>query len=290
MNVFEIIVKYLNTINMPEFTICLTGSLLLGYWLLRTSLGTKALDDSVLKRNNMPVFLPFLLLLVSYFSIGIISLIASLLVRNKENLQGVTLDYIVTCISGLLVIIIIIFSIRPFFARRLKGFGLNIRTIFKDFAFAIIYFIAIWPVVMVAVTITLRIGHLLYGQDYQMPQHETLKTISENLQLMPLIFSTTVAVMVVPFLEELLFRGLFQTMIRSILKVKYAAWLTIAISSSIFVLMHEDTSHWPTLFVLGIGLGYSYEKSGSLFRPVFIHMFFNAMSIASLWVQYFEGG
>ena len=32
-------------------------------------------------------------------------------------------------------------------------------------------------------------------------------------------------------------------------------------------------------FSLSIGIGYSYEKSGSLFRPIFIHALFNATSI-----------
>jgi membrane protease YdiL (CAAX protease family) len=44
--------------------------------------------------------------------------------------------------------------------------------------------------------------------------------------------------------------------------------------------MHENPGHWPALFVLGVCLGYSYEKSGSLFRPIFIHLFFNVSSVA----------
>ena len=102
---------------------------------------------------------------------------------------------------------------------------------------------------------------------------------------------------VVPLLEEMLFRGLFQTTIRSYIEsfrslmvreskpekeqAKYinGAWLAIVISSLLFTINHANAGHFPALFVLGVCLGYSYEKSGSLFRPVFIHAIFNAISV-----------
>jgi len=43
--------------------------------------------------------------------------------------------------------------------------------------------------------------------------------------------------------------------------------------------IHADAGHWPALLVLSMSMGYAYEKSGSLFRPIFIHSIFNATSI-----------
>ena len=100
------------------------------------------------------------------------------------------------------------------------------------------------------------------------------------------------AVVVAPILEEMLFRGLFQTTIRSFLEIpnprfhiRNAAWPAIVISSVLFAMVHADTAHWPALFVLSLSLGYAYEKSGSLFRPIFIHSFFNAATIAAVLYQ-----
>ena len=59
----------------------------------------------------------------------------------------------------------------------------------------------------------------------------------------------------------------------------HGAWPAIAISSLLFTMTHADAGHWPALFVLGICMGYAYEKSGSLFRPIFIHSIFNAISV-----------
>lgn len=285
MNLIEKAEEFFGAMNLPDFIICLAGSLLFGYWLLRTSFGTKALKDSRPRRNKMPLFLPFLLFFLSYFSVAFGGLIAKWLVGNLQDTQGVISDNLVVCITGTAAIIVIIVSVRPFFARRLKGFGLNVRTIYKDLPAAFVILLAIWPLIMVAAMLTLYVGHFIYGPNYQMPRHEGLETITEYPQLLPRIMVTVVAVLVAPWLEELLFRGLFQTMIRSVLNIKNSAWLAIAVSSALFVLMHVDKSHWPALYVLGVGMGYSYEKSGSLFRPIFIHMIFNATSVISVWVN-----
>jgi membrane protease YdiL (CAAX protease family) len=285
MNDIENAKGFIETVNLPDFILCLSGSLLFGYWLLRTSLGTRALEGSRSRRNRMPLFLPFVLMFVSYFLVALAGSIAPRLAGDFYDSHRVIFENLVMCITGFMVIIIIILSVRPFFARQLKGFGLNFKTIHKDLPAAFVNLIAIWPLIMAAATLTLVVCNLLFGPDFQMPRHEGLEKLSENPQLPPRILITMVAVIVAPLLEELLFRGLFQTMIRSFLNVKYSAWLAIAISSVLFVTMHADISHWPALFVLGAGMGYSYEKSGSLFQPIFIHMLFNATSIISVWIQ-----
>jgi membrane protease YdiL (CAAX protease family) len=283
MYVLEKAKEFFSTINLPDFILCLTGSILFGYWLLRTSLGTRALKNSRPRRNKMPLFLPFILMFLSYFSVGLGNSIATWFLGDFMDSKRLILDNLVICITGLGAVVLIIFSVRPFFARRLKGFGLNVRTIYKDLPAAFVNLLTIWPLIMAAMMLTIYIGHFLYGPDFQMPRHEGLEALSENPQLPPRILITIVAVVVAPLLEELIFRGLFQTMIRSFLKMRNSAWPAIVLSSALFVLMHANQSHWPALYVLGMGMGYSYEKSGSLFRPIFIHMLFNATSIISVW-------
>ena len=57
------------------------------------------------------------------------------------------------------------------------------------------------------------------------------------------------------------------------------------ITSLLFASIHEDVSHWPSLFVLALGLGYVYEKSGSLLRSIFMHALFNGINIAIVLTQ-----
>jgi membrane protease YdiL (CAAX protease family) len=144
---------------------------------------------------------------------------------------------------------------------------------------AIANLLATWPIMMAAITMTMFFAKLFSGQDYQMQRHQQLEMITEYTQLPLRIMIVFVAVIIAPLLEEMLFRGFIQTTIRSFLNTKNSAWPAIAASSVFFAIMHADAGHWPALFILGVCLGYSYEKSGSLFRPIFIHLFFNAYSV-----------
>jgi membrane protease YdiL (CAAX protease family) len=187
---------------------------------------------------------------------------------------------------------------RVHFARGLKGFGLNIKTVVKDFFAAFVNLLTVWPLITTAILLTMFFGKLIWGQEYQMQQHQQLKLITENSQLpsrIPMYIGIVVAVVIAPLLEELLFRGLFQTMLRSYLDARFSildtrrgtvkTWLAIFISSALFTTIHSNTGHWPALFLLGVCMGYAYEKSGSLFRPIFIHALFNTVSIIAVLNQ-----
>ena len=63
-------------------------------------------------------------------------------------------------------------------------------------------------------------------------------------------------------------------------------WLAITVSAGVFALCHVAVRESvPALFVLGLVLGYAYEKSGSLWRPIMIHLVFNGLSLLTAWWQ-----
>lgn len=92
-----------------------------------------------------------------------------------------------------------------------------------------------------------------------------------------------------PCIEELLFRGYLQTYLKQLLPTKGA----IILSSLCFALFHFSTlqglgnlSLCASLFVLALFLGFLYERQGSLFANVSLHMTFNTISCAR--VLFFE--
>jgi membrane protease YdiL (CAAX protease family) len=227
----------------------------------------------------MPLYLPFIPLFIWFGAVSLAILIAQELAEGLQGWQSAFMDNFILCIGATATVAVIILLARAHFARRLKGFGLNVRTIHKDFPAAFVNLLTVWPLIIAAITLTMFFGGLIWGQKYQMQQHQELELMTEHSQLPLRILIAIVAVVVAPFLEEMLFRGLVQTMIRSFFEVGKGAWLAIALSSGLFAIMHANAGHWPALFVLGVCLGYAYEKSGSLLRPVFIHSLFNATSI-----------
>ena len=266
--------------------IFLAGVLLFGLWLLKTSLGREALTDSRPRRNNMPLYLCLIPLFILFGPVPVIVLITGRLTADLQDWQRAFLGNLIYCVGSVAVVTVILFLVRASFARRLKGFGLNARSIHKDFFAAFVNLLTVWPLMMAAITLTMLIGRLVFGPEYQISQHEQLEMISVYSQWQLRILVFIVAVVMAPVLEEMIFRGLFQTVIRSLLETRssglegrYHAWIAIFISSGLFSMVHGNVPHWPALFLLGVCLGYAYEKSGSLFRPIFIHAFFNAVTV-----------
>jgi membrane protease YdiL (CAAX protease family) len=292
-----------NSIINVDNLIFFTGLVLFAWWVYKTSLGRKALIDSAPRRNNMPLYLPFIPLFIWFGIISLIGSIARILFTDLQDWQNVFLDNLVLCIGELITIAVIISLARLHFTRQLKGFGLNIKTIVKDFFLAFVNLLTVWPLIISVMGLTSYFGELIWGQEYQVQQHQQLKMITEHSQVLSRILIAFTAIIIVPLLEEMLFRGLLQTTIRSYIEyfhsllirknkpekeqAKYIcrAWPAIVISSVLFTINHANAGHFPALFVLGVCLGYSYEKSGSLFRPIFIHAIFNATSVIATLIK-----
>lgn len=90
-----------------------------------------------------------------------------------------------------------------------------------------------------------------------------------------------------PLIEETLFRGFLQTFIRKHLNSRQA----ILITSFCFSLFHYSPSQSygnisiiPSLFLLSIFLGITYEKRRSLFAPMTLHAMFNGISVINLYL------
>jgi len=262
--------------TIADLVVCAGGVLVLSVWAIKTSLGTKALDNAPVRENIMP---PLWALIPFFLWFGVVSVlyfIKGKLLAGLPDWQDALADNLILCIGVIPTIVTSVMIARTTFARGLKGLGLNPKTIPRDFGAALLNLLAIMPVVLGAIILTTIIGKLILGDKFQMPQHEELKEIIAYSQWQVRALIVFTAVVVVPFVEELIFRGMIQTMVRSYI-VK--PWPAIFLASLVFVIFHADASHWPALFVLSICLGYTYEKSGSLFRSIFVHALFNAMSV-----------
>lgn len=252
------------------------GIAVFSYWLLNTSFGRNSLSYSVPRRNNMAVYLPFFPL----FAWVLLVSVPTAFIREFEFIQTewkiVFAENIFLSISAIVAIGLIIYLARKTFARRLKGFGLDNANIARDFAAAMTTLFAVWPIIVGVLLLTIYVGQLIWGPDFQIQRHEELEIITKHSQLSVKIVVFVTAVLIVPVFEEMLFRGLFQSLIRSLI---VRPWVSILATSVLFSSVHANAAHWPALFALSVCMGYSYEKSGSLYRPIFIHSLFNAISV-----------
>ncbi len=92
-----------------------------------------------------------------------------------------------------------------------------------------------------------------------------------------------IAVLGAPLAEEILFRGFLQSAFRGWLG---GPWAAIGCSSLLFTLVHVGDATGmgapgvAAIFVLSLGLGWSFERSRSIAAPIVMHMLFNAANVA----------
>jgi membrane protease YdiL (CAAX protease family) len=157
-----------------------------------------------------------------------------------------------------------------------RGLGGSIRR-------GLVGLLAAYPIVtMVSILVVLVI--LAFGGELpDQLAHDTLKQLAENRDS-PMAWATVVGVVLLaPVVEELTFRVFFQTML---LRAIGSAWLAVLVTSLIFALVHlgsgvsvEDAHALVPLFVLSLGLGIAYERTGRAAVPIVMHMGFNALNI-----------
>jgi membrane protease YdiL (CAAX protease family) len=96
------------------------------------------------------------------------------------------------------------------------------------------------------------------------------------------------AVIMAPLFEETLFRGHLQTFFKRSFQTRgnetAAAWMSILISSAMFMIVHPAWTY-PPIFVLAVCMGYVYERTGNLWSTIFLHMIFNSAQVTFTILQ-----
>ncbi|HDS84083.1 MAG TPA: CPBP family intramembrane metalloprotease [Phycisphaerales bacterium] len=281
MNIADIASQAAESVDAPfdrtTFVFCAVGATVLIIWLRRYG-GPRALAAAPVRRHSLPLSVPFLLFFVWMLLLTQLNVFVGLLYRDVEAGGEAAARYIALCVLNGLIIAVILWTARSFFARRLKGFGLNPKTLLRDAGWAAVNLIAAYPLVIGGIGLVIAIGRLLAGDRFTFHTHESLEELAESTRLAVRVLMAALLVVVVPVMEELLFRGLLQSAMRTLLP---GVWPAILLTSALFAVVHSPM-HAPGIFALACVMGYAYERSGSLFRPIFIHILFNGLAVMSL--------
>lgn len=268
-------------LDVGVFVLCAAGVVILVLWLIKYS-GPAALANCPSRENKMPFYVPFGMMLVWIFLVGAGAWGAGFVTQDGPKWLNEFTVYMVISYIEIVLCIVMVYIAHIAFARGLKGFGLRAKTIVKDFFAGVVNFVAVYPLVVASLMLVMIAGQLVKGEDFEMMEHEGLTVITDTPYLVLKVLFFGAFAVVVPIFEEMLFRGMLQSMIRRYLG---SPWGAILISSVIFALMHTYWMHLPALFMLSLGMGYAYERSGSLARPIFVHALFNGLSITASLLQ-----
>jgi membrane protease YdiL (CAAX protease family) len=154
----------------------------------------------------------------------------------------------------------------------------------KPIAWDMIMGIATWVISFPLVVVIGQIADLLLAiffnfESYEQVAVRYLKTAMPSTGMFVIALITILVA--APFIEEFLFRGILQTYFKRFVPIKGA----IILSALCFALFHYAPSQgignlslFASLFTFALFLGFIYERQGSLFASIGLHMTFNAMS------------
>jgi membrane protease YdiL (CAAX protease family) len=133
-----------------------------------------------------------------------------------------------------------------------------------------------WP----AALATSALVSVVSGAEPDAIAHELLAKMVDEPGGIWLIMVGAQAVIAAPIVEEITYRGILQ---QGLVAAEVPRWISIAITSAIFATMHMQSVEpqaLAALFVLSLGFGYVYERTGRLIAPIVMHMLFNAGNLA----------
>jgi uncharacterized protein len=246
-------------------------------------------DESAPCVNLIHLLLGFALYL------GFIYFFANLLVNILST--HISKPYINAVLTNIIVIFLVALSFIIFLAKTnnetrryiIKQRVKQPTSVFFDIFIGIISWIIVFPAVQfISDIIEIFLRSVL--KITQIPQQSIihlLKTIAPHTALY-IIFLISICVFV-PFVEEILFRGLLQ----NYLKKYMGKLLSIIISSICFSIFHFSFSQgWGnlliliTLFFLSCFLGFLYERQKSIFSPIALHATFNFIGVFSILLKH----
>lgn len=205
----------------------------------------------------------FASLLAMYFILGIVTANVEERVVTEDSLwAGIIVNLALTSIlTGF-------FMWRGFSVARTFGFDrIGWRTVIAP---GLVMLVAVYPLVVIFSSISRKV----LGDETR--PDPTILFIQSNPSVGTLWLAGVLIVIVAPFVEEYLFRGLLYTTARQFA----GRFAGLVATSVLFSAVHLNPSGFISLVLLSAALTLAYERTGSLWAPIVMHMVFNGVQYA----------
>ena len=181
----------------------------------------------------------------------------------------------VAYVSGVGIYLALLLGIYLFGARRAGWAALGLRgTSWVNFALVPLLFV-VGLSLLLAVT---KLMTMLVG-NFDNPQVNAISG-GKAMSLGELGAGLLLIAVLVPFVEELFFRGMLYPLLRQ----RAPATLAVVANAAIFAAVHMIPVLIPSLFVVGLCLAFLRERSGSIWPGVCYHAMQNGMAMLAIYV------
>jgi len=166
----------------------------------------------------------------------------------------------------------------------ISALGLSLVNVSNNVKQGIIKYLITLPLIMLAGFVINLISNY-YGVNPEM--QDVVKWILEEKSLFILISLLFFGIIIAPLIEEIIFRGFLQSALKNYFGERYA----VLVSASLFAAVHMDIFAFFQILILGILLGYLYEKTQTLAASVVVHILHNSLTLVFLlYFKYFLKG
>jgi membrane protease YdiL (CAAX protease family) len=130
--------------------------------------------------------------------------------------------------------------------------------------------------------------NLISGYCGQAPEmQDVVRWVLEEKSIFILASLIFFGIVVAPIIEEIMFRGFLQPVLKNSFGGRYA----IAVTASLFAAVHMDMFAFLQIFILGMLLGYLYEKTQTLIASIVVHILHNSLTLVFLlYFKYYLKG
>lgn len=185
-----------------------------------------------------------------------------------------------TTLTDLFLVGMIFYFILRKHGKKLEDLGLQSRKVFGDLWLGAMGYLATLPIFITVLLILLGLAAFF---SYEPPPHPLVEVfVEEDRQNSFLIgYSIFLACLLGPIIEEIFFRGFCYPALKKVWGIKFAMPATAAL----FAWIHQSTfAFWP-IFILGMILGYLYEKRGNLIPCITLHVMHNSIFIGYFFLM-----
>ena len=141
-----------------------------------------------------------------------------------------------------------------------------------------------WPLVLGGALLTGLVVSLVTGQPLPEIAHGTLEQLQSQERFGGwMIAVIALIVLAAPMWEEAVYRGLLQESIRRHpLLASSSPWVAVLLTSNVFTLVHAsvvDVRGLAGLFILSLGFGWVFLRTGRLLAGIVMHSAFNVFNL-----------
>ncbi len=211
-----------------------------------------------------------------------------------ESLDRIMVMNDVSIIAYGITILPVLIILPSLFRDRFRGWGLHVRQIPKGVLWGLLGLVIVFPLLFAA---EVGLNQIYLHFHYRAEEHTTFQALEQAPSLVQQVLLYGMAVVVAPVAEELFFRGILQTALiqygwglvmpqllrPGMVPAAYRPtvlqrWMAIVLASAAFAYLHQLDA-MPIIFLLALGLGYVYERTGVLWASIVLHMGFNSANL-----------